>query len=342
MSRKEARWSASELSYSKSLMVLNRQVTRKVARPSPALVARASRIRDANADRHGTRRPSVGGVTAPRKCRKRGSRGKNIRKSNTGSSVGSNGDSDTETSQSYPSQLVVPDEDASVSSLKVSDHPSSLDIEAEHDEQLFVGDVPTPKLSDQEKSLDLDSANASSLVGLDADYDPQLFAAKDKPLSPHTAPKLPDDKTAGASSSSSLDGDAKSDRSVYGKRDVPTSSSSSLDVDAKSDPSVYGKKDMPTSLSSSLDVDAKSDPSVYGKKDMPTSSSSSLDVDAKSDPLVYGRKDMPVNETSESAPDGQNHFLIKDEIDSVWSHGESTHRVVTQTQEAHATTQVVP
>jgi hypothetical protein len=118
--------------------------------------------------------------------------------------------------------------------------------------------------------------------------------------------------------------------------------SSLLDADAKSDPSVYGKKDIPTSSSSSLDVDAKSDPSLYGKKDMPTSSSSSLDVDAKSDPSLYGKKDMPVNETSESAPDGQNHFLIEDEIDSVWSRGESTHRVVTQTQQAHASTQVVP
>jgi hypothetical protein len=113
-------------------------------------------------------------------------------------------------------------------------------------------------------------------------------------------------------------------------------------VDAKSDPSVYGKKDIPPLLSSSLDVDAKSDPSLYGKKDIPSSLSSSLDVDAKSGPSLYGKKDMPVNETSEFAPDGQNHLLIEDEIDSVWSRGESTQRFVTQTQQAHATSQVVP
>jgi hypothetical protein len=64
----------------------------------------------------------------------------------------------------------------------------------------------------------------------------------------------------------------------------------SLDVDAKSDPSLYGKKNMTSSLSSSLDVDAKSDPSLYRKEDMPPSSSSSLDVDAKSDPALCGKK----------------------------------------------------
>jgi hypothetical protein len=128
----------------------------------------------------------------------------------------------------------------------------------------------------------------------------------------------------------SLDVDAKSDPSLYGKKDIPTSSYSSLDVDVKSDPSLYGKKDIPPSLYSSLDMDA------------PTSLYLSLDVDAKSDPSLYGKKDMPVNETSESAPDGQNHFLIEDEIDIVWSRGESTHRVVTKTQQADATTQVVP
>jgi hypothetical protein len=154
--------------------------------------------------------------------------------------------------------------------LKVSDHPSTLDVEAEHDEPLFVKDVPTPKLSDQEKSLDLDSANASSSVGLDANYDPSLFAAKDEPSWPQTAHKLPDDKTAGASSSSSLDMDAKSDPSVYRTKDMPTSSTSSLGVDAKSDPSVHITKDVPTSSSSSLGVDAKSDPSVHISKDVPT------------------------------------------------------------------------
>jgi hypothetical protein len=140
-------------------------------------------MRDAIAYRHGTKRLVVGGVTAPGKRRKQGNRGKNIRKSNTGSSVGSDSGSDTETSQSYPAELV-----ASVSSLRIFYHSSSLDIEAEHDEHLFVGGVPLPKLSDQEKSLDLDSANASSSVVSDADHDSQLFAAKDKSSSPHTAP----------------------------------------------------------------------------------------------------------------------------------------------------------
>jgi hypothetical protein len=51
---------------------------------------------------------------------------------------------------------------------------------------------------------------------------------------------------------------------------------------------------------------------------------------------------MSVNEATESAPDGQKHILIEDEIDRVASHGESTPRVVTQTQQADATTQVVP
>jgi hypothetical protein len=112
-----------------------------------------------------------------------------------------------------------------------------------------------------------------------------------------------------------------------------------MDVDAPSDPSVYGEH-----ASSLMDVDADSDPSVYGTKDVLTPN---MSVDADSDPSVYGTKDVPtpnmsVNETSESAPDGQNHLLIEDEIDSVASHGELTHRVVTQTQQAHATTQAVP
>jgi hypothetical protein len=91
-----------------------------------------------------------------------------------------------------------------------------------------------------------------------------------------------------------------------------------------------------------MDVDDTSDPSVYGEH-----ASSSVDVDADSDPSVYGTKDVPtpnmsVNETSESAPDGQNHLLIEGEIDSVASHGESTHRIVTQTQQVHTTAQVLP
>jgi hypothetical protein len=145
-----------------------KQLARRDRSPQ-AQQARAAKMRDAIADRHGTKRPAVGGVTAPRKVRKRGNRGKNIRKSNPGSSVSSDGGSDTETSQSYTSELVVPDEEALVSSLKVSDHPSLLDILAEHNEHLFVGGVPLSKLSDQEKSLDLDSANASSSVVSDAD-----------------------------------------------------------------------------------------------------------------------------------------------------------------------------
>jgi hypothetical protein len=179
-------------------------------------------------------------------------------------------DSDTETSHSHSSQhgegnLGLPDEDASVSSSKVSDYPSSLDVKAEHDASLYVGDVPTPKLSDHEKLLDLDSENASSLVDVDAVSDPSLYATKDKSSSPVTTPKSPDNKTAGASSSSSID------------------------------------------------VNVVSDPSVYGTKDVPT-------------------PNMSVNERTESAPDGQKHILIEDEIDSVASHDESTPRVVTQTQ----------
>jgi hypothetical protein len=272
---------SSELSFSKSLMVITKQLARRIRSPQ-ALKAHAARMRNAIADRHGIKRRSVGGVTPRRKGHRRGSRGKNIRKSNTGSSISSDGDSDTETSQSYSSQhgkgnldLVVPDEDASVSSSKVSDYPSSLDVEAEHDESLYVGDVPTPKLSDHEKALDLDSEKASSSVDVSAVSDPSLYATKDKSSSPVTTPKSPDNKTAGASSSSSID------------------------------------------------VDAVSDPLVYGTKDVPT-------------------PNMSVNETTESAPDGQKHILIEDEINSVASHDESTPKVVTQTQQADATTQVVP
>jgi hypothetical protein len=91
--------------------------------------------------------------------------------------------------------------------LKVSDYPSSLDVEAEHDKSLYAGDVPTPKLSDHEKSLNLDSEIASSSVGVDAVSDPSVYPTKDKSSSPHTTPKSPDDKTAGASSSWSIDVD---------------------------------------------------------------------------------------------------------------------------------------
>jgi hypothetical protein len=122
-----------------------------------------------------------------------------------------------------------------------------------------------------------------------------------------------------------------------------------MDVGADFDPSVYGEH-----ASSSMDVDADFDPSVYGttEKSSPpvtthksadnktagASSSSSMDVDVPSDPSVYGTKDVPtpnmsVNETTmESAPDGQKRILIEEEIDSVASHGESTPRLVTQTQ----------
>jgi hypothetical protein len=269
---------SSELSFSKSLMVITKQLAHRVRSPQ-ALKAHAARMRNAIADRHGIKRPAVGGVTPRRKGHRRGSRGKNIRKSNTGSDVSSDDGSDTETSHSYSSQhgkgnSGLPDEDASVWISKVSDYPSSLDVEAEHDESLYVGDVPTPKLSDHEKSLDLDSENASSSVDMSAVSDPSLYATKDKSSSPVTTPKSPDNKTAGASSSSSID------------------------------------------------VDAVSDPSVYGTKDVTT-------------------PNMSVNETTESAPDGQKHILIEDEIDSVASHDESTPRVVTQTQQADATTRVV-
>jgi hypothetical protein len=181
---------SSELSFSKSLMVINRtkQLARKVVRPPQALKARAAKMRNAIADRHGIKRPAVGGVTARRKGHRRGSRGKNIRKSNTGSGVSSDDDSDTETSHSYSSQhgegdLGLPDEDASVSSSKMQDYPSSLDVEAEHDASLYVGDVPTPKLSDHEKLLDLDAENVSSSIDEDAVSDPSLYGTKDVPTS---------------------------------------------------------------------------------------------------------------------------------------------------------------
>jgi hypothetical protein len=59
-------------------------------------------------------------------------------------------------------------------------------------------------------------------VGVDAVFDPSIYATKYKSSSPHTTPKSPDKKTAGASSSSLINVDAVSDPSVYGTKDVPT------------------------------------------------------------------------------------------------------------------------
>jgi hypothetical protein len=162
--------------------------------------------------------------------------------------------------------LGLSNEDASVTSSKVLDDPSSLDVGADHDESLYVADVRLPKLSDHERSLDFDSEHASLLMDVDADFDPSVYGTTDKSSPPVTTPKSSDNKTAGVSSSSSMD------------------------------------------------VHAASDPSVYGTKDVPT-------------------PNMSVNETTtESAPDGQKRILIKEEFDSVASHGESTPMIVTQTQ----------
>jgi hypothetical protein len=230
-------------------------------RSSQAFEARAAKMRDAIADRHGTKRPAVGGVTTPRQVRERGDRRKNTRKSNTGSRVGSDGGSDTETSRS-----------------------------------------------------------------IDVKSDQSFYKKKDGPTP----------------SCSSLGVEAKSNQSLYNKKDEPTPSCSLLGVKAKSDQSLYEKKDGNAPSCSSLGVEAKSDQSLYNKKDGPTPSCSLLGVEAKTDQTVYEKNDMLVNETSESAPDGQNHFLIEDEVDSLWNPGESTHSGVTQTQQWNATTQVVP
>jgi hypothetical protein len=177
-------------------MVINRakQLARKVRSPQ-ALKAHAAKMRNAIADRHGIKRPSVGGVTARSKAHKRGSQGKNIRKSNTGSGVSSDDDSDTETSYSYSAQPGdgdggLHDEDASVLSSKMSDYPSSLDVKGENDTSLYDEDVPTPKLSDHEKSLDLDAENASSSIEVDADTDRSIYGENDVPT-----PNPPDNKT---------------------------------------------------------------------------------------------------------------------------------------------------
>jgi hypothetical protein len=90
----------SELSYSKSSMVINRtkQLAFKVRSP-PDRKAQEAKMKDAIAARHGTKRPAVGGVTqrARIKTRKRGSRGKTTGKANTESDVSGDNDSDTET-----------------------------------------------------------------------------------------------------------------------------------------------------------------------------------------------------------------------------------------------------
>jgi hypothetical protein len=176
-------------------MVINRtkQLARKVRSPQ-ALKAHAAKMRNAIADRHGIKRPAVDGITARSKAHKRGSRGKNIRKSNTGSGVISDDDSKTETSYSYSVQPGdgdggLPGEDASVLSSKMSDYPSSLDVEGDNNTSLYGEDVPTPKQSDHEKSLDLDAKNASSSIEVDADTDCSIYGANDVPT-----PNPPDNK----------------------------------------------------------------------------------------------------------------------------------------------------
>jgi hypothetical protein len=149
-----------------------KHLAHKVRSPQ-ALKAHAAKMRNAIADRHGTKRPAVGGVTqrARIKAHKRGSQGKNNRKANTGSDVSSDDDSDTETVYSYSLQPgngdvgLVPGEDTSVSSSKMSDYPSSLDVDGDNDTSLYGEDVSTPKLSDHEKSLDLDADTDPSLYG---------------------------------------------------------------------------------------------------------------------------------------------------------------------------------
>jgi hypothetical protein len=302
-------------------------------------------MRNAIAARHGTKRPAVSGVT-PRagiKAHKRGSRGKNNRKANTGSDVSSDDGSDTETVYSYSSQPGdgdggLPGEDASVSSSIMSDYPSSLDIDGDNNTSLYGEDVvsSTPKLSDHEKSLDLDADTDQSLYGDNVvRTNATSLAAPIEYVSSLlvTTPKPPDNKTAVAAPVESV--------------------SSSNNLDADTDPSLYGANDVPTPkppdnktsvatrveyVYSSLVTTPKS-PDNKTAVALPVENvSSSINVDADTDPSLYGTKDVPTpnlvsdNETPEAAPDGQKHILIEAEIDSVASHDESTPRVVTQTQ----------
>jgi hypothetical protein len=223
-------------------MVINRtkQLARKVRSPPDRKVHEA-KMRDAIAARHGTKRPAVGGVTqrARIKARKRGSRGKTTRKANTESDVSGDNDSDIETVYSYSlpnddDDVGLFSEDVSVSSSKMSDFSSWLDVDGDNDTSLYGEDASTPKLSDHEMSLDLD-----------ADTDPSLYGANDVPtpkppdnatlvatpieyvsLSLVTTPKPPGNKTAVAAPvenvSSSIDLDADTDPSLYGASDVPT------------------------------------------------------------------------------------------------------------------------
>jgi hypothetical protein len=204
-------------------------------------------MKDAIADRHGIKRPAVGVVRYCSKAHKRGSRGKNIRKSNTETGVSSDDNSDTETSyssSSQPGNSGLPGEDASVSRSKMSDYPSSLDVEGDNDTSLYGEDVSTLKLSDHEKLLDLDAENLSSSIEVDADTGRSLYGANDVPTpnppdnktsvamlveyvssSLVTTPKPPDNKTAvaspGENASSPIEVDADTDRSLYGMEDVP-------------------------------------------------------------------------------------------------------------------------
>jgi hypothetical protein len=324
-------------------MVINRtkQLARKVRSP-PDLKAHAAKMRDTIAARHGTKRPAVGGISrrarikAHTQARKWGSRGKNT---NTESDVSSDHDSDTETVYSYSSQHgdgdgCLPGEDASVSSSKISDFPSSLDVDGDNDTSLYRKEVSMSKLSDHEMSLDLD-----------AHTDPLLYGENVVRTT-----KPPDNATSLAapveSVSSSIDLDADTDPSLYGANDVPPPKpldnetlvatpieyvSLSLVTTPKPPDNKTAMASPVENLSSSIDLDADTDPSLYGANDVPTQNLSDNETS------LYGTNDVPTqnlsdNETSEAVPDGQKHILIEAEIDSGASHDEPTPMVVTQTQ----------
>jgi hypothetical protein len=304
-------------------MVINRtkQLARKVRLPQ-ALKAHTAKMRNAIAARHGTKRPAVGGVTARSKAHKRGSRGKNIRKSNTGSGVSSDDDSDTETVYSYSSQSGdsndgLPGEDASVWSSKMPDYPSSPDVDGDNDTSLYGENVLTPKLSDHEKSLDLDANTDPLLYGdnvVRTNVTSLATPIEYVSSSLVTTPKPPDNKTAVAapveSVSSSNNLDADTDPSLYGANDVPTlkppDNKTSLATPVK-----Y--------VSSSLATTPKSPDNKTAVTSPVENVSSYIDVDADTDRSLYGTKDVPTpnlsdNETPEAAPDGQKHILIEAEI----------------------------
>jgi hypothetical protein len=289
-------------------------------------------MRNAIAARHGTKHLAVGGITprARNKAHKRGSRGKNNRKANTGSDVSSDDDSNTETVYSYSLQPGdgnggLPGEDASVSSTKMSNYPSSLDVDGGNNTSLYGEDVSTPKLSAHEKSLDLDADTDPSLYGDNVvrtnttssatpiEYVSSLLV---------TTPKPPDNKMAVAAPVESVSNnlDADTDPSLYGANDVPPPKLPDNKTSVAT-PIEY--------VSSFLVTTPKSPDSKTAVASPVENLSLSIDVDVDTDPSLYGTKDMP---TPNLSYNGQKHILIEAEIDSVASHDESTPRVVTQTQ----------